>query len=1335
MAFTSDETCGVSSNKFYTHAVNFGSDTAAYGNVTVNGVKFHKHGVAGGNGATTGFDGRTYVWTNFPGSAHGGDTSHIFVPSNQQVYRLLKDMHHTLPSMSGNPASGVMEIAGLTPGAWHEAAIFYRCWGNTANRDHDFYFDPDAKGTADWIKVRNSAPDLDGNSYVAYRYQADAKGKLRIRVVSPDNGNLSLCLWAFTNERLAFELLEPEDVTTADAMLHSRLWLDPVEIASQPVTLWWGTADGGTNTAAWANGPANASPAGGGKWSWLATGLQPDTKYVYRFKVTTIGGLTFWSAPGTFTTRGAALEIAMLRGKAESLATASADVHLKWAGASGSAGILVCYGDTADHGANVNAWLADAGVKKISNTGFSAGVYNFPLTLTAENTTYFCRAFAFDATTTNAAPTSLALRVATLTSADVRTLYWGGGYSDIPCNTPLPKNKSKLHGRWDATTKNWAIDAQGSAYVAWSDAPDRVAVFPHVEVNDITSDTTVTVVVAVDADVTLNKIVIENPTTTARGYQFTPPPLEIPLPLPPAPAPRVIKLDGVAPGIDLSVAATANLTLTISDRLALAAPNGFEKRGAGILQLGVPASTTAATLPVEGRLQLNAAGFMANPLEIWLRPCLYQPGGAYIDADLYLDLPVGANDKINDNAAVRMSNNATLQQSNGAAGRETFRKIILDAHGQLTGFNQTRGTITVSEGIDRGAKGIGTLYIQGGTSGNLDTLFPNVVVSNLTAGVFLPWVHTQQSNPVWLDPATRAFMNMPPDSAETDLRKWQPNLHYRLTAAPTASITNSLSIKSLCINASSPTITIDAGCELDIASGHFSTTGSSGNRVFKGGSLTSSSGKLYFLLRCNTVIENELTGNMDLVKGGKDSLYIFNGIANTYTGTTYVNSGDLYIRRPGGIPNDLVVAPGASTILQERAQPLAPNINITLRGTLNQQISQNYNGLISVENGRVVFTEVVDNQSARFTRAGTPGLVFTNGGLIISGQGRDTSDASARFLTDILCEAGASNQVLFTATVRNTYWVTLSENNAPATRVWTVQKAARLPPVGTPEMVVQRPLESAINADVELIKKGNGTLCLESPTGVFKGCVRVREGALFLNAYAPQVVKYNATGGGAYLYPQTPGCFDGLYHAQTCDIPHSTRGYAWIRRFINDTTVVIPDGTPAFARDVTFFACGPLGTADVFVENGATLGGAGGHTGNVFVEAGGTFAPGTALQPVGEFIIGGNPNSGSNLVFQTGGPTSPLAVWQVDLLATNNGGTDFQPVSIVHVAGDITLGGIVRPVFTPETPKRPKGEWLIGKFEGSATGKMSASSGFSVRVIGNEVWLRSTEPGTLFMVR
>jgi len=151
--------------------------------------------------------------------------------------------------------------------------------------------------------------------------------------------------------------------------------------------------------------------------------------------------------------------------------------------------------------------------------------------------------------------------------------------------------------------------------------------------------------------------------------------------------------------------------------------------------------------------------------------------------------------------------------------------------------------------------------------------------------------------------------------------------------------------------------------------------------------------------------------------------------------------------------------------------------------------------------------------------------------------------------------------------------------------------------------------------------------------------------------------------------------------------------------------------------EATFYACGSLGRADVEVSGSGTLRGTGGVGGNVLVDEGGAFEPGTPAEPQGELFVGGS------LDFINGG------AWRVNLLATE--------CNTARIAGNVNLaGGAIEPNFI-NCVKRPRGVWDIAVYEGVATGKMSAPKGCKTFINENTKTIQfvSAEAGTLLMVK
>ncbi|MCL1888267.1 MAG: hypothetical protein FWF96_05295, partial [Kiritimatiellaeota bacterium] len=407
-----------------------------------------------------------------------------------------------------------------------------------------------------------------------------------------------------------------------------------------------------------------------------------------------------------------------------------------------------------------------------------------------------------------------------------------------------------------------------------------------------------------------------------------------------------------------------------------------------------------------------------------------------------------------------------------------------------------------------------------------------------------------------------------------------------------------------------------------------------------------------------------------------------------------------------------------------------------------QRANQDFNGVMRIENGVFEYINTPGGVGKRFT-APDFGLVFNNGGRFHYTHGIDVH--ALPLMTDVRLEPGTSNQVSFTVTSQHLLAsLALSDNPNPwparpvATRVFEIHKGAGLAPE-LPEMTVQQVVETAPNADAHLVKTGGGALALERVSGIYHGAATVLDGALLLNAYATQSVvhvmggNYNTSftdiastaglhPGQAINYYFTTDFANEIRRGWLTSVPvdgHTLNFPVYIKWGGHATQTIIP-------LDITFFASGPLGWADITVATNGVLGGTGGHGGNVFVRDGGVFRAGTPGQRVSEFFIGGNNGVfGDTLAFTHGG------VWQVDVDATEN------TCSRVHVSGDILLdGGTLEPIFH-NTVKRPRGVWDIATYGGDAIGNISAGHGMKVVNDPHNKILRlvSSEPGTLFLVR
>lgn len=198
-----DADCGISADKTYTHAIDFGSNSGlAVG--AINDVPFLSTTAAAGT--CTGTDGLTYGFKDMPPvSTHTGNGS---TAASGNLHKLLYDMNYEGRNL-------VCELNGLAPAKTYELRIYQRSWGgagvndtrnqllgfiaNDAGRiDHQFSFSADLTNTA---------------YYVAYRYRPSPSGALRVRL-TPHASNNTLHLYGLTNEEVPAGTASPAPAAT-----------------------------------------------------------------------------------------------------------------------------------------------------------------------------------------------------------------------------------------------------------------------------------------------------------------------------------------------------------------------------------------------------------------------------------------------------------------------------------------------------------------------------------------------------------------------------------------------------------------------------------------------------------------------------------------------------------------------------------------------------------------------------------------------------------------------------------------------------------------------------------------------------------------------------------------------------------------------------------------------------------------------------------------------------------------------------------------------------------------------------------------------------------------
>jgi hypothetical protein len=190
MQITNDADSQISTDKTYTHALDFGNSGAA----TVNGVAFASD-VNLSAGGRTNPGTRTYGGS-FAGNAPPG------VSGN--VASVFTDLRYNGPDL------GYIELTGLTDGQWYDVRLYDRSYGyNVNNRTYYAQYDVGGDGSVEFTtpKIDQNRAHLapmnmpgDVSWAMSYVYQADANGKIKVIIDLADDTNGTYHLYGLTNE-------------------------------------------------------------------------------------------------------------------------------------------------------------------------------------------------------------------------------------------------------------------------------------------------------------------------------------------------------------------------------------------------------------------------------------------------------------------------------------------------------------------------------------------------------------------------------------------------------------------------------------------------------------------------------------------------------------------------------------------------------------------------------------------------------------------------------------------------------------------------------------------------------------------------------------------------------------------------------------------------------------------------------------------------------------------------------------------------------------------------------------------------------------------------------
>ena len=267
IAFNSDASTEISTNKVYTHCLDFGRATGDYTNTVINSVAFTN--VSSVSGTTTGTDGLLYGWSGFPSKSDAmGQASVIRTPAGNNIRNVLYDANYGL-------ASGTLKLTGLTPGQKYEVRFYNRTW-QAGSRYQTFTFQP---GTAAEESIYFNEDDNDGDKILACAYVADANGELSVGVLAAGVG--SYHLYGISNEKILDSFFSSATTVTNDNGHYSVGATLGRFNPGAVVTLVWGLS---ANALTFTNTTTTAST---GQPVFLeATNVTENTSYFYKMFVT-----------------------------------------------------------------------------------------------------------------------------------------------------------------------------------------------------------------------------------------------------------------------------------------------------------------------------------------------------------------------------------------------------------------------------------------------------------------------------------------------------------------------------------------------------------------------------------------------------------------------------------------------------------------------------------------------------------------------------------------------------------------------------------------------------------------------------------------------------------------------------------------------------------------------------------------------------------------------------------------------------------------------------------------------------------------------------------------
>ncbi len=674
------------------------------------------------------------------------------------------------------------------------------------------------------------------------------------------------------------------------------------------------------------------------------------------------------------------------------------------------------------------------------------------------------------------------------------TYYWGGGTADISDNTSVPLNSTGLGGTWSATTTNWAnTPFSPNTYSAWQDG--SIANFGYFTNSGGTAE------VKIAANYNLDGLVIN---TIGNGsYNFT-------------------STNSSSP-MDLAIAGSVSVfggTLRLYNGALLGGNSDLEKWGGGSLQVRDNNTNFTGNLAVrEGTIFLDSSdggsrnGGLGQVTNISVATALVGKS-AGTPVFQYASRSNGI-DALNNNAVITLTRGQLILQSTNDA-TETVGRIDLEGGGilNLSPAAGSSGTLILSDGtqgLTRGANGMGTMYVLTATDGTTKTVVKVANTGNLSVDTLLPWISTSQGQFMKLDSANgNALTTVASATADSTLANWAgsygTNSNLRVTGALSGALSGDTTVNSLgWSNSVASTLDIGANKTLTVASGGVAVQAGAAVSITNGTLTTSNNAVLYLNVGTGsaTTVGSVIAGDIDVVKCGSAQLTFSGSGANIYTGTTYVNCGNLLISKSGsavGVSGDLVVRDGAS-VEARGSNPFGISSDVTVdNGYFKITETNNWalGGKLTLNNSLVEIGRNTAASGVQLTGSGT-GFAF-NGGVVQFTTGTASTNGTLAILTDVSYGTGSATQARFENVVTNGSKFRLALNTgsdaAAATRTFDIADSATLA-AGQAEMRVDAEIANGGSGTTTgaLRKTGGGVLQLVG-TNSYTGGTTVEAGTL-----------------------------------------------------------------------------------------------------------------------------------------------------------------------------------------------------------------------------------------------